>query len=106
MHGAAGCRASETVPRRGATWSELPAGWYDLAQRRCLDLEALLGDRALRWTARQSKEKLASWRFFWRLEGVEEPYGADVLGTVVPEADVGTSRLAVKRCDRSHAPGD
>lgn len=48
--------------------SDLPGGWYAIADQLCSDLETLLGDRAVHWQPIQSKEKFGSWRFYWRLQ--------------------------------------
>ena len=74
--------------------SELPGGWYAIADRLCTDLEALLGAAAAQWQPVQSKEKWGSWRLYWRLEldddGKPEPFNLDL--TSPPDPD-GVERL-------------
>jgi len=42
----------------------------------CLDIEAILGDEAHRFSPVQSKEKFGAWRFYWRLEPTPEDAAA------------------------------
>ena len=62
--------------------SELPGGWYAIADRLCADLETVLGNFASRLQPIQSKEKWGSWRFYWRLEldddGKAEAFNLDL----------------------------
>jgi hypothetical protein len=56
------------VGRQFEISADLPAGWFEIADRMCTDLEQLLGDAASRFQPIQSKEKFGSWRFYWRLD--------------------------------------
>ena len=74
--------------------SELPGGWYAIADQLCTDLEALLGEAAARWQPVQSKEKWGAWRFYWRLEldddGKPETFNLDLAS---PPDPAGVERL-------------
>jgi hypothetical protein len=61
--------------------SDLPRGWYPIADRLCVDLEELLGDEARRFQPIQSNEKWGSWRFYWCFEGEgEDELTVDIIG--------------------------
>ena len=51
-------------------YSHLPAGWFDLVDRLCSDIEAVLGPELSPLAeVKQIKEKLGTLRFYIRLEG-------------------------------------
>lgn len=54
--------------------SELPAGWFDIVDALCRDIEALLGSEPDRFVVTQIKEKLGGLRFYFSLEGVEDMF--------------------------------
>lgn len=74
--------------------SELPAGWYAIADQLCTDLESLLGAATVKWQPVQSKEKWGSWRLYWRLElddeGKPETFNLDLVSPPDPD---GVERL-------------
>lgn len=55
-----------------AVASELPAGWFDIVDALCLDIEALLGLELERVEITQIKSKFGGLRFYYALEGVED----------------------------------
>jgi len=57
-----------------AVASELPAGWFDIVDALCSDIEALLGSEPDRFVVTQIKEKLGGLRFYFSLEGVEDMF--------------------------------
>ena len=52
--------------------TELPAGWFDIVDAMCSDIEALLGSEPERFEITQVKEKMGALRFYYSLEGVED----------------------------------
>jgi len=77
--------------RAPSAFSDLPAGWYDLADRLCVDIEAELGAEPQRFAVTQIKEKFGTLRFYFALEGAEDFYmdirGTDGVRTTVNRAD-------------------
>ena len=57
-----------------AVASELPAGWFDIVDALCRDIEALLGSEPDRFVVTQIKEKLGGLRFYFSVEGVEDMF--------------------------------
>lgn len=55
--------------RHPAVMSDLPAGWYDLVDRLCSDIESVLGPTACqRIEIKQIKEKFGALRFYHSLD--------------------------------------
>lgn len=54
--------------------SELPAGWLDIVDALCCDIEALLGSEPERFVVTQIKEKVGGLRFYYSLEGAEDMF--------------------------------
>lgn len=57
-----------------AVASELPAGWFDIVDALCRDIDALLGSEPERCVVTQIKEKFGALRFYYSLEGVEDMF--------------------------------
>lgn len=88
--------------------SELPSGWFSIADRLSGDLEALLGSRAVHWQPIQSKEKFGSWRLYWRLNSNGDDPDDDGASTKVLTADVqvpsGIATDAIENSEISTTP--
>ena len=54
--------------------SELPAGWFDIVDVLCSDIDALLGWEPERLEITQVKEKMGALRFYYSLEGAEDMF--------------------------------
>ena len=54
--------------------SELPAGWFDIVDALCRDIEVLLGSEAERFQVQQIKEKFGGLRFYYSLEDAEDMF--------------------------------
>lgn len=54
--------------------SELPAGWFDIVDALCRDIEGLLGSEPDRFEVQQIKEKFGGLRFYYSLEGAEDMF--------------------------------
>lgn len=50
-------------------WRHLPPGWYDILDRLCSGIEAVLGDEIGRFRVEQIKEKYGTLRFYYSLDG-------------------------------------
>ena len=61
-------------------YSQCPAGWFDLVDKLCTDLEAILGDATGAFAIEQIKQKWAGLRFYWSIKGTAEPLYADLIG--------------------------
>lgn len=49
-------------------WSDLPPGWYVLADELCCAIEAMLGDTADKFAFRQIKEKFGELRVYFHID--------------------------------------
>ena len=57
-----------------AIFSYLMPGWYDLVDKLCSDIEAVLGTQNLkRFQCLQIKEKFGTLRFYWRYKAAGRP---------------------------------
>jgi hypothetical protein len=70
--------------------SRLPAGWHDIVDRLCTDLEQILDTRAPQFSVAQIKEKFGALRFYWDLDGEASPLFADVVGSLPADIGLGT----------------
>lgn len=81
---------------RMPAWSDLAAGWYELVDRLCTDIErALKPELARQFVALQIKEKFGTLRFYWRLGGASGDLHVDVFSTgdpVVVESSVNKAK--------------
>ncbi len=55
-------------------FSHVPAGWYDLVDQLCTDIEAAVGPEPERLQVKQIKEKFGALRFYFSLDGYEDAF--------------------------------